>query len=145
MSAPKPTPAKKICRRCKAELPISAFYVAYVYNERPTYASSCKGCDKQRSAERNRKRPIQRKSIELRHRYGISLDEYQERLASQDGCCAICRLPAREMSKQLAVDHCHETGAIRGLLCSSCNFGLGAFKDNPEHLQRAALYLKSRA
>ncbi len=57
---------------------------------------------------------------------------------SQDGKCAICRIvPSRTM----AVDHCHDTGAIRGLLCSNCNTGIGLLRDNPEILARAIIYL----
>ncbi len=74
----------------------------------------------------------------MRH-YGINLAEYEALLAKQDGKCAICG--GKDEWFSLAVDHCHGTGRIRGLLCSQCNRGLGLFKDNPEHLKRAAEYL----
>ena len=79
-----------------------------------------------------RKRQLQRK-------YGISLADYDILLNKQDGVCLICG--QKDLDKFLAVDHCHETGRIRGLLCNGCNSGLGHFKDDPELLKRAILYL----
>ena len=71
--------------------------------------------------------------------YGLSLEEYTTILERQNRRCAICRQPAGELS--LAADHDHATGAIRGLLCSRCNNGLGSFHDDPTLLQAAAAYL----
>lgn len=71
-----------------------------------------------------------------------------ELMAKQSGLCAICRKPEASTDglsgkvRQLAIDHCHETGRVRGLLCNSCNRGLGLFQDNTELLARAVLYLK---
>lgn len=78
--------------------------------------------------------------------YGMSRGEYDALHKRQDGKCAICRQPEtqkiRGKTLSLAVDHCHTKGAVRGLLCSDCNRGLGFFKDDPEALQRAADYLR---
>lgn len=68
-------------------------------------------------------------------------DIYVYLFDKQNGICAICGSPPSD--KRLAVDHCHTTGKIRGLLCSSCNCALGLFKDNTELLDRAAGYLKT--
>lgn len=75
----------------------------------------------------------------LQKKYGISLEEYEALLESQDGVCAICR---KEDTSRYHVDHDHETGEVRGLLCGDCNKGLGMFKDNPDALQSAIDYLK---
>lgn len=75
---------------------------------------------------------------QLKSEFGISLDKYEEILDSQNGVCAICNQP---QEKTLCVDHCHETDLIRGLLCDSCNNGLGRFKDDPELLASAIDYL----
>src|SRR5216684_1391978 len=65
----------------------------------------------------------------LLKRYGISWPEYELRLALQGGVCAICKKkPKRRL---LCVDHCHKTGKVRGLLCSSCNAALGLYEDDP--------------
>jgi hypothetical protein len=81
----------------------------------------------------------QRKDARLKNRYGISLNEYNEMVNSQDSKCAICC----ETIDVLYVDHDHDTGAVRELLCSSCNKGLGHFKDNPTFLRQAAQYIES--
>jgi hypothetical protein len=76
--------------------------------------------------------------------YGIGLDEYGERYLRQQGKCAICcKRPT--VAEPLAVDHDHETGAVRGLLCRSCNVGLGCFTDNVAHMGRAIAYLMESA
>jgi hypothetical protein len=93
----------------------------------------------------------------LKREFGMTLEEYQAIHAEQGGVCAICRKPEttrpnprtiREgtpAARSLAVDHCHTSGQIRGLLCASCNNGLGRFKDNPDLLVAAAEYLRSWA
>lgn len=73
----------------------------------------------------------------LKHRYGITLVDYNEMLAEQDSRCKICDLE----TTGLVVDHCHNSGEVRGLLCSNCNKGLGLFKDSPERMERAAQYI----
>jgi hypothetical protein len=75
----------------------------------------------------------------LKHRYNLSVEQYEGMLATQGGVCAICGRPPRR--NRLAVDHCHATGRIRGLLCSPCNRFLGHLRDSPALLKRAAKYL----
>jgi ribosomal protein L34E len=83
--------------------------------------------------------------------YGMTPEEYNRKLAEQDGKCAICRKApqgrpngrAREvLEPRLHNDHCHVTNRFRGLLCSNCNTGLGLFGDDPEVLMAAAEYLR---
>lgn len=76
----------------------------------------------------------------LRNRYGITLAEYERILNEQAGGCAICGSPPPER-KRLAVDHCHDALHIRGILCSNCNTGIGAFRDDPDLLRKAIEYL----
>ena len=76
----------------------------------------------------------------LRRRYGITLEDYDRMLETQGGGCAICGRPPRT-DISLHVDHDHETGRIRGLLCFPCNNTLGDFKDDPKRLYAAADYL----
>ncbi len=77
--------------------------------------------------------------IKQRKTYGLTTEQWYAMLSAQGGTCAICGQPPKR--KQLCVDHCHETGRIRSLLCHSCNGGLGYFKDKPELLARAIAYL----
>ena len=72
--------------------------------------------------------------------FGISIAQYDEMYRAQNGVCAICSA-VNLNGKRLAVDHCHTTGAIRGLLCSKCNLGIGSFQDSPEILTNAWTYL----
>jgi hypothetical protein len=76
----------------------------------------------------------------LRRKFGITLDTYDEMLAEQGGVCAICERPRRD-DISLHVDHEHETGRVRGLLCFRCNNALGDFEDDAVLLLRAADYV----
>jgi len=92
------------------------------------------------------KNPDSLQFAHIRRRYGLSKQEYEALLRSQNGCCAICRrLPGNSMHRHLVVDHPHNESptTIRGLLCGQCNTGLGQFRDNPEFLFKAAAYLLS--
>lgn len=76
-------------------------------------------------------------------KYGITRDKYRALYFHQQGVCAICGEPERtERNALLAVDHDHVTGQVRGLLCSHCNRAIGLLRDDPEVIERAALYVK---
>lgn len=82
------------------------------------------------------------KDWHLQKTYGITLDEYYQMLDEQDGTCAICdALPPTGRKKYLAVDHDHQTGKVRGLLCDNCNRAIGLLKDDAEVLNKASQYL----
>lgn len=76
--------------------------------------------------------------------YGLAEGEYERMYAEQGGTCAICKR-ARGIVKRLAVDHDHDTGLVRGLLCGPCNQLVGYFKNSPETFRRAADYLDRAA
>lgn len=101
---------------------------------------------RQRADRRNR--PDVYRGYDLKRDFGISLADYAAMLKEQNGVCAICHEPETSIRdgklKQLAVDHDHETGAIRGLLCSNCNPMIGYAKDSPERLEAGAAYLRER-
>lgn len=81
----------------------------------------------------------------LRRDYGITLEIYFEMLQAQGRACLICRSSFDEINKP-HVDHCHTTGAVRGILCRWCNQGLGMFRDEPDRMRQAAIYIEhSRA
>ena len=77
----------------------------------------------------------------LNRTYGIGLEKYNSLLSEQSGVCAICKTECVS-GKKLAVDHNHDTGEVRGLLCCRCNRGLGNFNDNLDRLEEAVLYLQ---
>lgn len=76
----------------------------------------------------------------LKQNYGITADQYEEMLISQNWMCAICRRPEKS-GKRMSVDHDHASGVVRGLLCAACNRGLGCFEDEPLRLVAAVDYL----
>lgn len=82
----------------------------------------------------------------IEQHYGITVDEYQKLLVSQDGRCAICRTTeprgrGAHNSLSFYIDHDHQTGVVRGLLCHACNTGLGAFRDSSTSMNSAIQYL----
>jgi len=83
------------------------------------------------------------KGYKLKDSFGITLDQYNQWFIQQEGKCKICGKHQTELARALAVDHCHNTKVIRGLLCAPCNAGLGHFRDNPDVLEAAINYLKS--
>lgn len=89
----------------------------------------------------NAKNPQKPQTRQRLQRYGITQEGYEQMLAAQDHACAICEAPTWQHQKRLHVDHDHATGAVRGLLCSTCNMALGGFRDSPELLGRALQYL----
>ena len=78
-----------------------------------------------------------RRKHDLKRKYGLTPEQADKMIA--DGC-AIC---GRQQGRRLAIDHCHKTGRVRGALCTSCNNGIGLFRDSQELLKRAADYLLS--
>lgn len=80
---------------------------------------------------------------ELKNKYDISIQDYNMLLLKQKGKCAICPKDITENHRKLAVDHCHKTGRVRGLLCLKCNVGIGCFNDSTSTLQSAILYISS--
>lgn len=93
--------------------------------------------------------PVGKRNIRnniLKHHYGITLDEYEEMMRDQGGLCAICGGVGRtDRDSPLDVDHNHETGDVRALLCVNCNHGLGKFKDDIERLEKAIAYLREHS
>lgn len=79
--------------------------------------------------------------------YGITLGDYNRMGDVQGWLCAICRNPptGKSNGKRLVVDHCHNTGKVRALLCSYCNKGIGSLRDDPEIVAKAVAYLEEYA
>lgn len=100
---------------------------------------------KRKAIERSKKwaedNPDGRYDIILKQRLGINITDYKLMLDSQNNKCAICFKDRTMFKKRLAVDHCHKTGKIRGLLCSSCNTSIGLLEESIDRLNSAIKYL----
>jgi hypothetical protein len=120
----------KQCRSCGVEKPLSEYHIR---RDNGKHRNDCIEC------QRDKKNEKQYKEL-----YGISLSDYDKLFEAQGGTCAFCHLPQHDPRKnRLCVDHDHETGEVRGLLCSNCNVGLGLFKDDERILINAIRYLRS--
>jgi hypothetical protein len=141
----------KTCCRCKEVKHVTSFYVARA--ELDGRRKHCAQCCRELTQIENINRPelyaaIRRRS-NLKRSFGITVEEYEALLVSQKGGCAICgRTNEQEVARsgrRMPVDHCHQTGRIRGILCGNCNKGLGKFKDDPTRLYAAIDYLNTRS
>lgn len=109
--------------------------------------SRCRTCRAHWSREYNAVYRDKRRERWLKNSYGIDLFEFDALWESQGRCCAICRKSSNFSPKTVPVDlphvdHDHETGKVRGLLCQFCNTALGLFQDDPGILARAIVYLE---
>lgn len=128
----------KSCSKCGKQKPLTGFNrnAASPDGRRP----NCKDCQVQLTftSRRNRK---------LLLRYGVTPERYNELFREQGGVCTICGLPETALSnngapRQLAVDHCHKTGRVRGLLCGVCNRLIATFSDDPAMFRTIVSYLE---
>lgn len=143
----------RTCRKCGIEKPVEAFRLGRTICKACAVIYHREASRKWYNEYREQKAASQKEHREMnprnqtvgarKRRYGISAEEYDALSIRQKGACAICGGPPVKNRKSLSVDHCHETGRIRGLLCGRCNTGLGMFKDLPALLEKALQYLRS--
>jgi hypothetical protein len=119
---------KLTCSTCKIE---KSKYDFYPDKRQSTgFRPQCKDCNR---------------NTVLKKKFGITLQQYEDMLQSQNFGCAICQLQwSRSMDIRFHVDHNHSTGTVRGILCSNCNTALGLLKENESIFHRALQYLKER-
>lgn len=134
----------KQCTKCGILKPKDAYYKEK--RSKQGIQSMCKDCFK--VWQQSDKGKIASRKAHLQQQYNLTLDDYDKMLQEQNNSCAICGTNVVECEKgsgnHLAVDHCHSTGKVRGLLCASCNILLGKAKDNITILQSAINYLKMK-
>lgn len=130
----------KTCRQCGKEFKCTLAKTKF---------TNCVFCSNECCAEHQRKPagtrakddPRRVKDWQLKSQYGIRVEDYEKMLAQQEGKCLICG----KKSESLVIDHDHNTGVVRGLLCHHCNIGLGFLKDNANSLEAAIIYLRGNA
>jgi len=143
------------CRQCSGDKEENAFYKNA--SKQLGRSSECKECSKlnskeyyidnrekllARSAKWVRDNPEKHKNNEMVRKYGITVSQYRVLEKAQNYSCAICTKSVADNKEDLAVDHCHTTGKVRGLLCKPCNRGIGMLQDSPDVIQKALEYLQ---
>jgi hypothetical protein len=147
---------KKFCSECNLYLEISKFKKvttqAMLEKYPDGYYWCCMDCYKQKvwvyqpgtepNNRQSRRREKKAKRIEqVKYTYGLTEADYLAKIQEQNNVCAICK--EKQLNKVLCIDHNHVTGKVRGLLCNSCNIGLGHFRDNSKILHSAIEYLQN--
>ena len=144
------------CSACKE---IKAVETEFLQRDKPykngdvCYRSRCRECENKKNLAHhhaNRKGEIHRIAsyrYVLKTTYDMSEKDYTDMFHAQRGECKICSTKLTNVFEKIfnaktAVDHCHDTGKVRGLLCGTCNTGLGGLKDSPELLRKALEYLE---
>lgn len=112
-------------------------YRARIQAQRKAYYAANREKVKARMAAWRRDNPRRYFAQNVLRRYGITLEQWDALLIEQCGRCMICRDPMENPQ----VDHCHNSLVVRGLLCSACNTGIGLFREDPQRLEGAMLYL----
>lgn len=132
----------KVCTHCHTEKPLT---VEFFNKNQHTWYSKCRDC---RKSARNRDYNLRgRTSVKIDpttperlRRFGLTVEAHRDLLKRQNQQCGICKEPVSEKSP---IDHCHETGKVRGILCVKCNNGLGAFRDDDLLLTHAARWVRA--
>lgn len=130
---------------CREDKPVSSFYADKVCGERQYH---CKSCHREYQRAWRRRPEYRAKKLgrkyRMKHLYNLTEAQFEAMEAAQGGKCAVCKTATGTKGKdKLVVDHCHDTGAVRGLLCDTCNRALGFFRDSTETLQSAIDYINS--
>lgn len=155
---------KKTCNFCKESKSLGEFYKAPGHKKyKLGHYSKCKECCRKKGRKSYRSDPehykkIQRRYLKnnpesrkntiLKNQRGLTLSQYNDMFANQNGVCAICRSKEtakhqNRKTKRLSVDHSHKTGKIRGLLCAACNLAVGLVNDNPTVCDNMSYYLRN--
>lgn len=139
------------CKICEQVLPICHFYLLLNRNGKRYPNSYCKDCGNKNRNHYGKSAPtkqmIRRRNLKI---FGMTVEQYDALLASQGGVCAICHSeethvsPFTKSARRLCVDHDHQTGEVRGLLCSACNRAIGLLGDSLPRILAVVDYLKSK-
>ena len=134
----------KVCTKCSVEKNLSEFN----NSKRGKFQKrgECKTCQSEIARARNKITYDSKVKWKwnMKSTFNLTIEDYNIIFNKHNGSCAICKRHQTEFKKRLAIDHCHKTNEIRGLLCSSCNTAIGLFKDDIDSLSSAIDYLKGR-
>jgi len=126
-------PTEKKCSKCREILPIDHFGMREDL-KRPL--SRCRSCQLEANKEYAKNNPDASRHRNLKYKYGVTKEDYDRMFKEQNGVCGICKQAETSIrSLYLSIDHNHETGKVRGLLCRNCNSALGKLKDSIERMK----------
>jgi hypothetical protein len=132
----------KACRLCEQEKDESEFYRFFDrWTDKHYLSARCKPCH-QEYKRQSPTTPRNRKAEKLQLRYGLTYEQWEKMREKEGYRCMVCGITEDELGKHLDVDHCHDSGKVRGLLCNPCNTMIGHSRDNIAVLEAAARYLK---
>ncbi len=142
----------KICSRCGESKSLDSFSLSRQGKYGPVYRSDCKACCSTRArqwfTDNAERAKDNRRRWNLLNVYDLTPQQYTDMLREQGGVCAICGgaetnaiRKSHTAAVRMSVDHCHDSGKVRGLLCNRCNRAIGLFGDDPVVLRRAIAYL----
>ena len=139
--------SKKKCPKCKETKTLSKFNIRTASKDGHT--ARCKMCLSAKRLQLELDDPDIIRGKNLKARFNLSIDDYNHLFLKQKGRCQICRKAetakdSNKNTKWLCVDHNHNTGEIRGLLCLACNTGIGKLGDSKKTLESAIKYLTER-
>lgn len=139
---------EKTCGICKQSLAVERF--PWRKNKNALYYRHCwcKECIYRKNREWHAENSAGKARASVMRRYGVTIEWYEAKVAEQNGVCAICRLPPRDIDprtakpRRLSVDHNHSTKTPRGLLCTQCNQAIGLLREDPALFHAAMSYLE---
>ena len=130
------------CKKCGENKPITDYYKTT--DRKSGHKTICKVCINADPLTEERKKYMRNYNVgyNLKSKYNLSREQYNELLITQNHKCAICSVDEKEVPKgKLVVDHCHETNTVRELLCHNCNVSIGLLKESITTLSKAISYL----
>lgn len=140
----------KVCRICEVEKPHTEYYL----RSNGKVRNECKACSSKAASKNYKKEGVKERHREASRRsslkrYGITQEVFDEMYNNQNGKCKICSTEVLkigelgDLARVACVDHCHDSGKVRGILCRACNSGIGHLRDDVNILKLAIEYLES--
>ena len=134
----------KRCSKCKEVKSLDDFNKDLSFKDGLNYC--CRECSNAKLRQRYAEHSEHERNRQLKKNFGLTPEQFDSMVETQGGRCAICGTDEPGGKKtRFSIDHDHETGKVRGLLCNNCNVGIGRLKEDPFIFESAMVYLRSAA